>query len=291
MGSEAQDQIRQIVDASHDAFVAMKADGTITEWNRAAESLLGWSRSEAIGRTVDSTFLPGAYQSILTDVAASRAGPKTRKRIEVTALRRDGTELAVELTVWPVVVSGQLTFNAFVHDLSERLRFQEELRRLAVAATTDQGTGLKNRRGFFALAEHELSVARRLGQTLTFIFLDIDRLKHINDSVGHLEGDRAIADAAQILISTFRESDLVARLGGDEFCVLALGSKESSEQVIRRLEVALDEHNATANRPYVLSLSHGVAHYDPSQPDASLDDLISEADASMYESKLKRRPA
>ena len=283
------ERVRLLVEAAHDPFVATTADGTLIGWNPAAESLFGWNRDEALGQTLARTILPpAAAQTYFAIIDGLQAAPGTHVKLEVKVRRRDGSELHVQLTVWCVVADGRPTFNAFVHDLSERLRFQEELRMLAVAATTDQGTGLKNRRGFFAMAEHELNVARRLGQTLTLIFFDLDRLKNINDSLGHLEGDRAIADAARILASNFRESDLVARLGGDEFCVLAIGSEQALERTIQRLEEAVVSHNASAGRPYTLSLSYGVAFYEPARDAVSLDDLISAADASMYERKLGR---
>jgi diguanylate cyclase len=290
----SEERAKLAIAAAHDAFVGMDERGTITEWNRVAETMFGWRADEAIGRSLASTIIPpdqrAAHEQGLARYLSTGEAPLLDRRIEVKAIRRDGVEFLVELTIWPVAGNEGVEFSAFLRDVSERLRFQEELRRLAIAATTDQGTGLKNRRGFFALAEHELSVAQRLGHSLTLIFLDLDRLKAINDTLGHLEGDRAIADTAQILAGTFRESDLIARLGGDEFCVLALGPHEGFAQTMRRFDNAVAEHNRTSDRPYTLSLSYGVAFFDPKNP-ASLDDLMSEADVSMYQYKLGRRPA
>ena len=290
-----EERIELTTAAAQDAFVGMAADGTITEWNKSAETMFGWRREEVIGRSLASTIVPedqrSAHRKGLDRYLRSGEGAVLNKKSEVKALRRDGVEFLVELTIWPVVGDHGVEFNAFLRDVSERLRFQEELRRLAIAATTDQGTGLKNRRGFFALAQHEMSVAQRLGQTLTLIFFDLDRLKEINDTRGHLEGDRAIADTASILTSTFRESDLVARLGGDEFCVLALDPPEGFEQTMRRFQSALDEHNRTSDRPFTLSLSYGVAFFDPADEAVSLDELMSRADASMYEAKNRPRSA
>lgn len=296
VGDSEQKRVRLLVDASNDAFIETDSNEVVLEWNRAAESLFGWPREDIVGRDLQSTvFAPDALadlREVVAELAGDRRQSPPHRRLEVEAVRRDGTPLTVRLTLWTVRLGGEVRLNVFAHDLGERMRFQEELRRLAIAATTDQGTGLKNRRGFFALAEHEISVAQRLGQMLTLIFIDLDRLKDINDSLGHLEGDHAIADAAAILKSTFRESDLVARLGGDEFCVLALGSERSLSQTIGRLEGAVEAHNSSAGRPFKLSLSYGVAFYDPADRSTTLDDLISKADASMYQRKLKRnRPA
>jgi diguanylate cyclase (GGDEF)-like protein/PAS domain S-box-containing protein len=281
--------------AAQDAFVGMSSDGTITGWNKVAESMFGWPADEVIGRKLSTTIVPedqrAAHERGLARYLETGEARVLERRIEVTAVRRDGVEIRVELTIWPVAGNDGVEFNAFLRDVSERLRFQEELRQLAIAATTDQGTGLKNRRGFFALAEHELSVAQRLGHSLTLIFFDLDRLKAINDTFGHLEGDRAIADTARILKSTFRESDLVARLGGDEFCVLALGPREGFTKTMQRFDEALAEHNRKSNRAYSLSLSYGVAFFDPNEDKHSLDELMSAADVSMYQFKLGRRPA
>ena len=290
-----EERIKLAMTATQDAFVAMDAGGMIVEWNAAAETMFGWRAEEAIGRSLASTIVPedqrAAHERGLARYLTTGEGPVLNKKVEVNALRRDGTEFIVELTIWPIAGDGAVEFNAFLRDVSERLRFQEELRRLAIAATTDQGTGLKNRRGFFALAQHELNVAQRLGQPLTLIFFDLDRLKQINDTLGHLEGDRAIADTAHVLSSTFRESDIVARLGGDEFCVLALGPPAGFEQTMRRFQDAVDEHNRSAKRPYTLSLSYGVAFFDPADGPVSLDDLMSQADTSMYQAKVRPRSA
>ena len=290
-----EERIKLTTAAAQDAFVGMDAGGIIIEWNKAAEAMFGWRADEVVGHTLSSTIVPEAQREAhergLARYLTTGEAPVLNKKVEVQALRRDGVEFLVELTIWPVAGESGVEFNAFLRDVSERLRFQEELRRLAIAATTDQGTGLKNRRGFFALAEHEMSVAQRLGQSLTLIFFDLDRLKEINDTLGHLEGDRAIADTARILSGTFRESDLVARLGGDEFCVLALGPRGAFVDTMRRFETALDEHNRTAERPYTLSLSYGVAFFDPAEGPSSLDELMSKADASMYLAKLGPRSA
>jgi diguanylate cyclase (GGDEF)-like protein/PAS domain S-box-containing protein len=293
--TSAEERMKLATEAVQDAFVGMDVNGRITEWNEAAETMFGWSAKEAIGRELASTIVPpdqrAAHAKGLAKYLASGEGPVLNKKVEVSGLRRDGSEFLTELTIWPVATPSGVEFNAFVRDVSERRRFQEELRRLAVAATTDQGTGLKNRRGFFALAQHELNLAQRLGHPLTLIFFDLDRLKHINDTFGHIEGDRAIADTARLLSSAFRESDLVARLGGDEFCVLALGPPEAFAKTMHRFESALAEHDRTAEHPYTLSLSYGVAFFEPASGPVSLDELVSRADASMYEAKQRRRSA
>lgn len=165
----------------------------------------------------------------------------------------------------------------------KRSLLDRELRSLAL---TDDLTGLYNRRAFLALATQQLRVMRRRGQGLLLFFADVDNLKDINDSYGHREGDLALTRAADALERTFRDSDIMARLGGDEFGVLALEATcPSQEGMLHRLEQRLQESNGDESR-YQLSLSAGVARFDPKHS-ASLGDLMAQADQAMYEEKRK----
>ena len=160
-----------------------------------------------------------------------------------------------------------------------------ELRSLALA---DDLTGLYNRRAFLTLASQQLKLSRRNAQGLLLFFVDVDNLKQINDTYGHHEGDLAILRVADTLEDCFRDSDIIARIGGDEFVVLALETTgESQEPILRRLETGLEASNARESR-YQVSLSVGVAKFDPKHP-VSLGDLVSIADRMMYVEKRKRR--
>jgi diguanylate cyclase (GGDEF)-like protein len=156
-----------------------------------------------------------------------------------------------------------------------------ELRHLAL---TDELTCLYNRRGFFAAAAQQLKLACRNAQSLLLLFCDLDNLKKINDSFGHQEGDLALIRTADALESAFRASDTLARLGGDEFVVLASeASTQTQDVLLRRLEKALKKSNAGESR-YQLSLSVGVARFEPKRP-VSLGELMAQADEAMYEQK------
>jgi diguanylate cyclase (GGDEF)-like protein len=160
-----------------------------------------------------------------------------------------------------------------------------ELRSLAL---TDDLTCLYNRRAFLALAGQQLKVARRNAHGLLLFFADMDNLKEINDSHGHREGDFALIQAADALERTFRSSDVIARLGGDEFAIMALeAGREDREIILRRLEKNLKASN-TNESPYQVSLSVGMARFDPRHP-VSLGKLIAIADEAMYEEKKNRQ--
>ncbi|MFN2211893.1 MAG: GGDEF domain-containing protein [Anaerolineales bacterium] len=152
----------------------------------------------------------------------------------------------------------------------------------------DELTGLLNRRGFLSMAQQQLKIAQREDWQLVLLFADLDGLKDINDNFGHTEGDRALKSIAAVLKKTFRTSDILARLGGDEFIVLALNAPAAGVQTMTsRLQKNLDLHNSQ-NRYYQLSLSIGIAQFDPKRV-SSLDSMIMEADKALYENKRKKR--
>lgn len=159
-----------------------------------------------------------------------------------------------------------------------------EIRSLAI---TDELTGFFNRRGFLAAATQQLKLAHRDRQNVLLLFCDVDHLKNINDTFGHNEGDEALIRTADALEETFRNSDVLARLGGDEFAVLAWEASIPDLRVIlARLEKNLLRANADESR-FTLSLSIGVARYDPQAP-VSLSDLMAHADQDMYRHKNRR---
>src|SRR5260370_40209656 len=161
-------------------------------------------------------------------------------------------------------------------------------RTLLEMALRDDLTDLHNRRRFIALATQQLTWARDSGQNMLMFFADLDGLKWINDHYGHSEGDRAISLAAACIERTFRKFDVTGRLSGDEF--VALVQEEpggSAEAICQRLHSNLADCSGAEPR-YKLSLSVGVAHFDPDKP-ATLQELMRQADTALYEHKRKNR--
>jgi diguanylate cyclase (GGDEF)-like protein len=150
----------------------------------------------------------------------------------------------------------------------------------------DDLTGLHNRRGFMALATRHLRCACDMGQPMVMFFADLDGLKSINDRFGHAEGDRALVRAAACIRQTFRKFDLTARLSGDEFVALSVDVPgRSTEAICRRLQSKL-AHCSGAE--YKLSLSVGLAHFDPGSP-VTLQELMRQADVALYRHKRRDR--
>ncbi len=171
----------------------------------------------------------------------------------------------------------------------ERHRLLAALRSLSLI---DGLTELYNRRGFTELGEQNLKLADRSSRSASLIYLDIDRFKTINDTLGHHVGDRALLSVADTLRDTFRRSDIIARLGGDEFAVLAFEtSEENAETLVERLRVELKEVNQTTKERFQLSVSIGLARYDDGDAAVSLDELLRQAGAAMHGEKRKKRRA
>jgi len=174
------------------------------------------------------------------------------------------------------------------YDIHERRALEETLKSISI---TDDLTGLLNRRGFFALAQQQIKIANRIGKDMLLVYGDLDGFKRINDTFGHHEGDEVLIESAAILREVFRESDIIARLGGDEFAVLMTERTGDPDEpaIVDRLREAISARNARAQGRPSMSLSVGLRKYDPENP-ISLDRLISQADALMYEEKkMKKR--
>jgi len=168
----------------------------------------------------------------------------------------------------------------------ERHRMQEALRNESLV---DVLTGLYNRRGFLTLAGNHVKLTERTRSPFALVFVDLDGMKQINDSLGHAEGDRALIETAGLLKGCMRQTDILARLGGDEFVLLLAAAGEHTEEVIRkRLQEQLDVLNAEPGRLYTLSLSVGIVIASPQHP-LTLEELLVQADALMYQHKQVRK--
>ena len=158
-------------------------------------------------------------------------------------------------------------------------------------ATMDALTGLSNRRGFEALAQHALDVCARMRKPATFLFFDLNGFKQINDALGHAEGDRVLKEFADLLRTAFRESDVIGRLGGDEFAAVLIDSDTTATlDAMQRLRRDVDAHNRAAAREHDVCYSVGEIAFDPPRHGA-IGTLLEDADAAMYVNKRSRAAA
>jgi len=277
---------RRLFETAQDGILILDGETwSIEDANPSLTEMLGYAREEIMGKKLWEI---GLFKDVETGTAAFRElYDKGFFRYKDLPFRtRSGHEIVVECVSNIHDVENRKVIQCNLRDVTDRKRLEETLQSLSLV---DDLTGLYNRRGFMALAEQQLKIAERAKQGALIFFFDLDNMKSINDASGHQQGDKALIEAATILKETFRKSDVIARLGGDEFAALAIDATHETENVlVNRLRHALEAANRLNPRNYALSLSTGVARYEPGSP-LSLDEMIARADALMYENKRTKQ--
>jgi diguanylate cyclase (GGDEF)-like protein/PAS domain S-box-containing protein len=267
-----------------EAIAILDEHDHIIRINGQFTTLFGYTEEESVGRNINELIVP----SELVDegvTLTSRVAAGEKLRIESLRRHRDGHSIWVAIVATPFAVAGQPgRVYAMYHDISAQKRAEDELKALLLH---DELTGLPNRRAFITLSEQALKLAMRLERDVLLIFIDVDRLKYINDTYGHLTGDRALIDTARVLRESCREADIIARLGGDEFvALLTIDSDQTAEIVCDRIKGRVAAHNEESAREYQLSLSVGATR--AKAEGTQLADLLALADTALYEQKRAR---
>jgi len=287
----SEEKAKAISDASTDAIIVMDGKGCISYFNHAAERIFGYTQEEAIGRKLHSFLVSekcrDEYHRRLPMFEKTGQCKVIGKTLERQGHNKDGNRFPIELSISSFQIKGEWHSVGTVRNITRRKKMEIQLKE---AAITDELTGLLNRRGFYTLSEQQCKIADRDNPGLSLIYADLDNLKIINDRFGHKEGDRALIDIANIFKKTFRKSDIIGRTGGDEFAVFLTGiSKPTIENIsLNHVQDNLKIHNKQSNRGYELSVSMGIAYYDPAYP-LTIDELIIQADKLMYEKKSAKK--
>ena len=284
--TESEARLRAIVATAMDAVVQIDAQGIVTGWNGQAESIFGWAPSEAIGQALHQMIIPPQYREAhilgLKHFLASGQGPLLNKRLEITALHRDGREFPVELTISPARWHDKIEFCAFVRDITERKQSEQFILHLA---THDALTGLPNRHLLQDRIQQALIQVQRENRQAAVLFIDLDQFKTINDSLGHDVGDQLLKAVAQRLVSSLRSRDTVARSGGDEFVVVLpdISDTQEAATVAQKLLDALIAPYQITGNDLRTSASIGVALF----PDdgENVETLLKNSDLAMYYAK------
>jgi diguanylate cyclase (GGDEF)-like protein/PAS domain S-box-containing protein len=205
---------------------------------------------------------------------------------QITALGGIATDITERKRLEEVVRQKNVQLGRAIQAEAELRQRQEHLH---FAATHDQLTGLPNRALLYQRAEHAIAVCRRSGRMLALLFIDLDRFKSVNDSLGHAAGDHLLREVATRLSGCLREVDMIARHGGDEFVVLLedIEKIEEVEQVTTRMRSALAEPLAIEGQEVTVTSSIGAAMYPRDGEVAST--LLRNADLAMYRAKDEGR--
>lgn len=294
---------RTIYDSAPFAIVALDLRGVIQAMNPAAEMLLGYSADELVGRATPAIYHDPQEMTLRAAQLSAELGEPVPAGVEVfmararrgrpderewTCIRKDGrrTPVILVMTTLSNEAGEPAGYLGISYDVTERKRAEEHIRHMA---HHDALTGLPNRVLLQERLSAALTRARRENDCVALMFIDLDRFKNINDSLGHHVGDGILRIVAERLHATVRASDTVARMGGDEFVVLLpkVSHVGDCELVARKMIAALGDPMQVGPHMLRVTPSIGVATF----PEAGSDPatLMRAADAAMYHAKAAGR--
>jgi len=285
---ESERQYRLLATHTNDVIWTMNLKGRFTYISPSVFQQRGYTPEEAMSQTLEESVCPGSLNAVLDEYKRTLEEFRTdqwqpARYLEVEQCCKDGSSVWTEVTSRLIYDdTGQRSgLVGVARDITERKRLQNKLHQ---QATTDEITGIFNRRYFLELAENALKQAQRFDHFVALVILDIDRFKHINDTFGHAGGDQALVSFTRVCRENIRAIDIFARLGGDEF-VLMLPETDQDQAVLmlERLGQALSAHPvALAGQSIILTISSGVCI---SQGTDTLEILLSHADFALYRAK------
>lgn len=285
----AEQRLRVIAAAARDPIIMLENMGRIAFWNDAAHRMFGYSEREALGKHLHELIIPEQQRS---DCESSFTCPKKNgtvpaigKTLELVALRKDGMQIVTEHSISQVSIGGEWHTICIVRDVTERKQFEERIQHLA---TYDNLTGLPNRTLFYDRLRQAINLAGRNRDELSLLYVDLDKFKAVNDTLGHDAGDEVLKSAANRIQQQVRESDTVARIGGDEFAVILpkITSPQDAATVARKIIDALLPACALSGakgESASIGASIGIATFPADGAD--MDALLKVADAAMYKAK------
>ncbi|HEY1719788.1 MAG TPA: EAL domain-containing protein [Magnetospirillaceae bacterium] len=282
----AEDQLKlagAVFSSAAEGIVICNCDSVVLATNPAFSSITGWQPDQVVGRFNPLIADELSDEASLREIAA--AGDAGRPWSgELWAKRADGSAFPASLSVSTVKsAAGECQARIFLFaDISQRIAYE---RQIHYQARYDSLTRLVNRNTATRFLEQAMHEVLATGLRLALLFLDVDRFKDVNDSLGHSAGDELLQQLARRLSSCVRVSDIVGRLGGDEFVVVlpALSSMEAIEACVEKLLYAFSEPFTVSEQILHVSCSIGIAVYP--EDAATVDALMSHADMAMYDAK------
>jgi len=279
---ESENNYRSLIDRSPDAILVHLA-GDILFGNSVAATLLHARNSEdLVGQNIDDLIHPDFREAVHGQIAMVLTTMNALPYAEIQGLTLDGKEIDLEMASAPVTFGRGLAIQSVIHDIAERKTLQEKI---WVQANFDNLTGLPNRRLFRDRLERAIARTGRDEDSFAVLFIDLDRLKEINDRLGHEAGDELLKEMGRRLAGNIRETDTAARMGGDEFTVLLpkvnghAGATVAASRLLRQLCLPMN----FGGREEPAGASLGIAFYPEDGRD--FDSLLQHADEAMYRAK------
>lgn len=284
-------KLRAVIDGAFDAILTIDTAGLLVEFNPAAERIFGYKKDEVIGKLMSELIIPARYRT------AHHAGHQQyvmsgvkhifNQRIEMVAMRADGSEFPIELTLTALKDADLSLVTGFVRDISEQKKARQEIENFAYY---DALTALPNRRLLIDRYQHAILIAQRASTYCGLLFIDLDKFKTLNDTKGHDVGDQLLIEVAKRIQNTIRAGDTVARLSGDEFVVIIENLDASATVAYQQVSEVAQKLLAELNKPYYLSFfefvtsaSIGITLFNDNQ--LTFEDHLRHADTAMYLSK------
>ena len=287
--AEKEAYFRAVMEQSGEALILANLDGNILDVNAEACRSLAYENQELIGLSIADIDANSSQSSVVTWIQALEEGVPVS--IDSHFKRKDNWVYPVEIRCNLVVLNGENCLLASIRDVSERKKAEEKVHFLAYY---DDLTKLPNRRLLQNRLELTLSVARRHQHIGALLFLDLDRFKVINDSLGHTAGDELLALVAKRIKGCLREEDTAARIGGDEFVILVPELSDDVaiaqnlvRQLAQRILVEFSLPFGIRNQDLYMTVSIGISLFPLDGSNGS--DLLQQADTAMYRTKAEGR--
>jgi len=282
-------RIKSILNTVSEGIITFSSNGIVQTFNPAAEKVFGCSATDVVAKHVVELMPRDKHEKFRRIFERKIAHGKSNmmgKPMEFQGYNRQKGKFPMEITISSMQVGHERIFTAVLRDITERIQTVERIRHLAHHDTL---TGLPNRHLFTDRLHHAIKLSRRYDRALVLMFIDLDKFKPINDTLGHEAGDVVLIEVARRFREMIRESDTVARIGGDEFVILLeeLDNVEVGPVVAEKVLECLEKPITVAERECTLGASIGLACF----PDDTMDaeELMRYADEAMYAVKTSGR--
>jgi diguanylate cyclase (GGDEF)-like protein/PAS domain S-box-containing protein len=281
---------RLILDNLSNGVLTLNSLGLVASCNRAACEMFGYLEAQLLGLGL-TELMPTQYRHnhalYLQNVGSQEIDKVLCHQREVDGLRQDGSTFPLQITVSRAHLGEQVTYIITMADISTCRQAEQTIQNLAFY---DELTGLPNRKYMLAHLQQALVAVARSGQSGALILLDLDRFRHVNDTLGPSHGDELLYQVGARLRACVRQEDTVTYKGGDEFYVLieALGSDRDAavsraESIARKILLTLESPHDLRGSPYVSSASLGIVMFDKCTQ--GVDDVVKMVDVAMYQAK------